>query len=183
MKILYIASAFLAMMSANVFADGFDCTGLRYNQTRFVIENNEYNHQGTRSVCKVSIDGARAAGRLSGYVTSQFYGAACANFAYTNPSVVNEGARYVIKVDSRLLGQDSYSQKNSLVGPYLLTNLRTIILDLNFQYVSAYPVHDGDRVTGTATYFGETGSQMSENVVCTRKVKHPTRKEIDGIQL
>ncbi len=183
MNLFYTASAFLTILSANAFADGFDCTGLRYNHTRFLIENNEYNHQGTRSVCKVSIDGARSSGQSSGYVTSYFYGAACANFAYTNASVKNEGSRYVIRVDSRLLGQDSYSQKKSLVGPYLLTNLSTIVLDLNFQYQSAYPIRKGDKVTGTATYYGETGSMMSENLVCKRNVKHPTQKEIDGLTL
>lgn len=161
-----LAMVFGILVSAPAFADGFRCVGLKYNNTRFNIENQKNANLGVRNVCKITVSALMSGEGQKHYIDSIFYGDTCAKAAGAMPSVKSESTRYVIKADSRLAGQYSYHQKNSYVGPYLLTNLSTVIIDLNFQY--NYPNSHGDSVTGTATYYGETGSQMSENISCTR---------------
>jgi hypothetical protein len=160
------AILFGIVASAPAFADGFRCVGLKYNNTRFNIENQKNANLGVRNVCKITVSALMSGEGQKHYVDSTFYGDTCASSAGAIASVKSESTRYVIQADSRLRGQYTFKQKNSYVGPYLLTNVSTLILDLNFQY--NYPNSHGDSVTGTATYYGETGSQMSENISCTR---------------
>lgn len=139
------------MATPPVFADGFVCTS-----ADGILKAKVYNHvspeQGTRNSSVLILSGEQGT---------------IARFVADESLLENNGASYTAKVDLRYANIVS---KGATVGSTVISNLRAIGLDIDFNY--AQPVANGADVEGALLLQMRDGSSEMIPMDCQRYLKN-----------
>ncbi len=152
-----VLMSLVLMGSTAAMADGFECV-----TTAGDLNIKVYNHvdpyDGTRTGAIMVVSDPSV---LAGNKT-------IATFDSGNGNLTSqEGAIYWANVDSRYSGA---AHGGELIGGTRLSELKSIILDVDFSY--AYPVADGTELDATLTYEKENGETWTVDAVCARYLKN-----------
>jgi hypothetical protein len=144
------------LSSAASRADGFTCRTQDESLKLAVYNITDANH-GTRNASTMVIsDPAVGYGRKT-----------IARFSDLNETLTNIGATYEARVDLRF--NDS-GRKGELIGGTKLGQLKSIVLDVEFNY--SRPVLSGTELPATVTLVKRNGETVSLGAICARYLKN-----------
>jgi hypothetical protein len=146
---------FVAALSGNAFADGFDCQTAD-GSTNVKIYNHVQAENGTRNGAIMILSNTAVSGGSK----------TIARFTDINGRLGSRSSVYVADVDLRF--NDS-NQKGKLLLGTKLGFVNTITADLDFSYTT--PVNAGEEVSGKLTIAKRDGNLIQANLVCTRYLK------------